>query len=432
MKTASQHPTPDDWARHRARICNLYEKNTLKQVKRIMKEAHGFHATTRMYKTRIAAWGQDKNRKGNEMHAIAAKAHQRRSEAKETVFYVRGKEVPFDSVVCYFARRGIDIEEIATTRRTAHTPPTIICMTPPAGLRSISPLLTPLSTPSVIAMPEKALHWIGQYIQGSFDSGAWFSTCENEYPVRSRVADIAAQAVHGTHMDLLHNQIRMACFLFSKGRAAEAGSSLQAATAGVKELTQFEYPALLDRLPRTLLTVIVDNHMPDIALAVLRQFAAFAKLFHGEHHPFYQFCRLLASLEWSDLVSAIHVVVRSIWNTFENVLGAFQETTLAARYTYVRTVLASQGLDAEATGFREVVRHCRTEAQKIVDETYSRATGAFMDTRIGKLCARVQKKIVIELYKLLGDEHHAHVVEETFWLNEWLEEVETKRVYEVE
>jgi hypothetical protein len=182
-------------------------------------------------------------------------------------------------------------------------------------------------------------------------------------------------------------------------------------------------------------------------------------------------------MDLATLISAMHLMVHSIASAFEDILGPFHRTTLAARYTHVRTVLASQGKDAEAEGFRQIVRHCelclpegdlrtvkartdftlflqrarlfvegRVEAQKIVDETMGKSMVMDMDKRAAKLCARgysclagceyglgrideaiVQKKIVIELFKSLGDEHVAHVEEEGFWLGEWLKEADRKR-----
>ena len=83
--------------------------------------------------------------------------------------------------------------------------------------------------------------------------------------------------------------------------------------------------------------------MPDIACAILRQFASFAEVYLGISHPFYQFCQLLAAIDHVDLVDAIQAAVSSIRDGFVAALGPFHRTALAARYTYICTVTGRHG-----------------------------------------------------------------------------------------
>ncbi|KAI0483433.1 Clr5 domain-containing protein [Xylaria cf. heliscus] len=62
-QNSSAWAQPEDWAKHRTTITDLYVKRRkkMKAVIRIMAEEYGFHATQRMYKTRFKKWGLTKN-----------------------------------------------------------------------------------------------------------------------------------------------------------------------------------------------------------------------------------------------------------------------------------------------------------------------------------------------------------------------------------
>ena len=408
------------------------------------------------------------------MRAIAAKARERKSENRDSIFYVRGKEVPFDEVARYWKRRGVLLEDVVPPDAMS-MPPDVQCVTPAPGTPAPSPTRSTPSPPLAVAVPEQALQRLSIYIKGSFEAQRWLSISETEFAISTKANSRAAQSALTGHMDLLHNQVRQACFLFSRSRFAEGGRCLDVAIAGVRELTKLEYPPLLDRLPRTLVYAITDQKLPWVAVAVLREFAAAASEYLGPFHPFHQFCQLIANMEETGLIGAIYVAMSIVRDAFHSVLGPFHRTTLSARYGYVRTVCASQGQGAEAQGLSEIFNSCATglpqgdlrtvkarsdlalflqrsgsfaegkvEAGKIVEETVSRAMSWQREKRVVMLCARayscqaeceyklgsievamILRKLAIELYLGLGSEETAHVEEESFWLQEWMEEAKT-------
>ncbi|KAK6834976.1 hypothetical protein PG987_009670 [Apiospora arundinis] len=73
------YATAVDWATHRETITRLYwdEANTLREVQRIMKEVHNFHATDRMFKSRFRQWGLIKNLKTSEKEQVLQSASER-------------------------------------------------------------------------------------------------------------------------------------------------------------------------------------------------------------------------------------------------------------------------------------------------------------------------------------------------------------------
>ncbi|KAH8682697.1 Clr5 domain-containing protein [Xylariales sp. PMI_506] len=77
--------TPRDWEVHRHLITQLYidEERPLKDVMVIMKMAHDFHATEKMYKLRIRAWGLSKNLTSRDVPEMLQETLTHGSEARK-------------------------------------------------------------------------------------------------------------------------------------------------------------------------------------------------------------------------------------------------------------------------------------------------------------------------------------------------------------
>jgi tetratricopeptide (TPR) repeat protein len=88
-------PTSEDWDFYRSTIIRLYrdEDRKLNDVMQIMRTRHHFHATVKMYKSRLAAWDVRKymTRAEREVACRVLKLNQRTGEASGKVI-VRGKE----------------------------------------------------------------------------------------------------------------------------------------------------------------------------------------------------------------------------------------------------------------------------------------------------------------------------------------------------
>ncbi|KAK5463867.1 hypothetical protein LTR55_011741 [Exophiala xenobiotica] len=108
-KPSSNSYTSEEWRRQRALITQLYfeEGRTLKDVAKYMKKELDFAPTERMYKSRLHSWGLDKKKKEHEMHEIVRQVLQHRSEDKDKVFHVRGRQVTLADALHYFNRKGI-------------------------------------------------------------------------------------------------------------------------------------------------------------------------------------------------------------------------------------------------------------------------------------------------------------------------------------
>ena len=92
-------PTSEDWDFYRSTIIRLYrdEDRKLNDVMQIMRTRHHFHATVKMYKSRLAAWNVRKymTRAEREVACRVLKLNQRTGEASGKVI-VRGKERNLD------------------------------------------------------------------------------------------------------------------------------------------------------------------------------------------------------------------------------------------------------------------------------------------------------------------------------------------------
>ena len=85
-----------------------------------------------MYKTRIKAWGLDKNFKESEVVELFRLRREREKLGKATTYMIRGREIDWDRVNSYVKRKGLDIARLLEADRV-HSPAIareITCRTP--------------------------------------------------------------------------------------------------------------------------------------------------------------------------------------------------------------------------------------------------------------------------------------------------------------
>ncbi|OAL43115.1 hypothetical protein IQ07DRAFT_637274 [Pyrenochaeta sp. DS3sAY3a] len=104
---APEHPE-HVWEAHRHLFTKLYkvEKRKLAEVKRIMQDEHGFHATERQYKRKIKKWDLEKNSKATEkQHALMTLKSSDSSLDMACSYKLNGKIIPAHKLL-RFARSG--------------------------------------------------------------------------------------------------------------------------------------------------------------------------------------------------------------------------------------------------------------------------------------------------------------------------------------
>ena len=227
-----------------------------------------------MYKDRRREWKINKNVKSEEMEAIVRKTAQRLQAGKDSRFQLRNICVTEGKIKRYRKDNKILSEQQAMALR-ARTPP---------GLRCYTPLASPLTTPRELEIPERLIKVVHEYINGSFDSNYWLVDCSDWCRHKKWLVK------NGGETSIFTFEARMgnAAHLFSKGQLKPAWQTLQNAMSLVGELVSAEDPQTVFSLFRTVLNLVVWLRLPDIALAVLRQFHNISTKLVGEMHPLSQ------------------------------------------------------------------------------------------------------------------------------------------------
>ncbi|KAI1491430.1 hypothetical protein F5X96DRAFT_478244 [Biscogniauxia mediterranea] len=96
----------EEWTRLRSIIMRLYldEEKTLDQVRQYMEENHDFSATVSMYKKKLAAWNAFKNLRVDEVLQILRLKKDRDAAQKQSIFFIRNREVDHESLQVYLSR----------------------------------------------------------------------------------------------------------------------------------------------------------------------------------------------------------------------------------------------------------------------------------------------------------------------------------------
>lgn len=329
--------SPAEFVRHRTLIEQLYEKQSLASVKKIMEREHDFRATSvtdaipveyeliycsaRMYKTRIKQWGLDKKNKEGDMRAIVRKEARRSEQGRRSVFRVRGKVVDFERVLDYWSRRGISIENVLDRQTASATLDAVECL---------SPVPSRPMTPDLFAIPERILQAMQNYYTGSFETGTWISTSEQSECYTTRVQN----SIISSDLSKFYSECQHACHLFDRGSFQEAGQILIYATGLIKRILLAEHPRTLSDLVALVLYIDQQNRR-DIALAILRQFSALGNLLLGDGHPLRRISGWLPSVDESQYQAILTQCLRSTGDHFEQTLGPLHSSTIRSRLEYI-------------------------------------------------------------------------------------------------
>ena len=197
-------------------------------------------------------------------------------------------------------------------------------------MKSSASLSHPLTTPPMLAVPERILAAIWDYVRGSFEAGTWISKgdgskiCVSTKPIKSA----------WNHMALLYNQSILACRLFDRNSFQDAGKELISAFAQIKNILLAEEPTTLVDLFRTILTTHRRGR-DEIAFAILRHFSAMAMAVLGDRHPICRISGWLSSMDPSRLDDVIDRCMSSVGDHFASFLGPMHRTALRARIEYM-------------------------------------------------------------------------------------------------
>lgn len=294
-----------------------------------------------MYKTHIKQWGLDKKNKEVEMRAIVRKNKQRADQGKDSTIRIRGQLRDFAEVVRYWDRKGVLIDDIIARQTSSPTPEAVECFTP---------IPSPISTPPVLAIPERILCCVRDYFKGSFESGTWVKT----EPL-SHCNTIKDEEGANFYVKELMLECYLACSLFSRNRFEEAGQTLNAASAKIKTILLAEHPQCLGDL-LWLITDLRRRKRDEIALIIIRQFSALGKVVLGREHPLSRVCEWIVSAYASGLDDVIIRCTENMADHFESFVGPLHRSTLLSRLHSIN--IAGPGGAASVQKLQKIIGEC--------------------------------------------------------------------------
>ena len=296
-----------------------------------------------MYKTRINKWGLDKKNKESEMRAIVRKHKQRADLGKCCILRVRGRPMDFAEVVRYWHRKGVSVDDVISRRTASPTPEAVECFTP---------VPSPITTPQVLAIPERIFRSVRDYFAGSFEAGIWVRTDPSAF-CRSIKADEHA-------CECLHEFVylcMMACRFLSKNYHREAGQTLSAATTRLERMILAEDPRTLVELFGIILHVH-SHRREEIALKILRYISTLREELLGDEHPLRRICAWLASVHSSQVECVIVRCIGSMADHFESIVGPMHASTLSCRIR-LSDILINEG-DTSRKMVQNLLAECET------------------------------------------------------------------------
>ncbi|KAL8911715.1 MAG: hypothetical protein Q9171_003168 [Xanthocarpia ochracea] len=302
----SSGPKADEWDLYRPKIETLYREQGLKGLALVMKRDHGFTASDRMYKTRIHKWKIDKNVKAKEMKAIVRKQAQRSFAGKTSAFRLRDVVVPEHKIVRFRKTARLLSEEQALKLR-ATTPPGLVCFTP---------LCSPLSTPAVLVISEKAAKLMQEYFLGSFESKFWNRTH----------SQILTDAIN-----LFQRTLALAFDLGSEHQDKHAWQLLEVATACMEPLLKADDPFTLKVIISGLLHCCIRHGRHSFLPPVLKHLSEISTTVKTENHPASRIFRSLLDLDSPQLKHVFGVIQQAQSDTFAQHLGPLHWSTLHSR-----------------------------------------------------------------------------------------------------
>ncbi|CAD6594483.1 MAG: hypothetical protein ASARMPREDX12_009074 [Alectoria sarmentosa] len=299
-----------------------------------------------MYKSRFKQWGLDiKNNKEPEMRVSVCKMRQRSSQGKSSQLRVRGKCVRWEDVVHYWERKGMSVGDVSAKGTNAATHEAVQCLTP---------ILSSMATPEILATPEQIFSTIHDYCRGSFEAGTWIRTdpktdCDTTKGLENGLFQLNA----------FYELFVTAYQLFALGSCEEAGKTLIAATAtaGIKMILSSEHPYIL----KTLLDLVLrsDRHgRREVAVIVLKQFSALGELILGGSHPLRRLCGWLAATDPSHTLEVVFKSLQILETRFGSILGPMHRSTLRLHCDYIRFGGYGDDIDQERVDLNDLLSKC--------------------------------------------------------------------------
>ena len=303
----------------------------------------------KMYRQRIKDWGLDKNHKDNEMKAIVRKYEGRVAEGKASTIRIRGRSIDYQDVVRYWKRKHLTIDAVLALRSMSKTPEAVECLTP---------MPSPITTPEVLAVPERILRMLRDYHQGSFEAGTWRSDGSAQY---CRSTKVSNDGIHWAAR--LFDQCTLSFRLIEYNAFEEASRELGRACASIEQIVLAEFPDTF-----ILLLVILQDAFrcprPEIGLDILGHISAMGGILLGDQHPFKLVCGWLASLDLVAQGDNKDILPRSskvVYECFKKILGPLHRVTITSLlYHFALVRNSGQNTKYQELAMYNLLHECET------------------------------------------------------------------------
>ncbi|KAB5549493.1 Clr5 domain-containing protein [Coniochaeta sp. 2T2.1] len=278
--TRKQWATAEDWERLKPLIKKLYkdELKPLKEVIAILEKEHNFHATARMYKSKLGEWGLAKYIRATEAVAIIKAMEARQAAGKSSQIILRGEKVDLDRIKNYIRRnrnRG-RLERMLVQEKVVleEVERELVCRTPSPSPDMRSP------TPGYTGPAEDLFRSIAIYIDGSLAAGHWF--LHGDGIMRSSKG---APEWYNTHFKDFWNRLDMAMQLVGKVKRLDLVKLLEPAFGLMVPVVHQSFPRALPFLLSSF-EMLYDRGLGDLAIMFARHLAGLSEVIWGHRHPY--------------------------------------------------------------------------------------------------------------------------------------------------
>jgi tetratricopeptide (TPR) repeat protein len=163
-----------------------------------------------------------------------------------------------------------------------------------------------------------------------------------------------------------HHEI--ACRLLEKSSFEEAGRVLVNSSANIKSILSAEHPRTLGAL-FDLIMYLRREKRSEIAILLLRQFAAMASIVLTQTHPLGQICRSLTSLDADQFENVIITAWQSALDRLDSTIGPMHYSALRSRLEYIQMAESIHGLERAEMALRKLVMQCKSRCGLVDSRT---------------------------------------------------------------
>ncbi|KAI1875185.1 hypothetical protein JX265_004243 [Neoarthrinium moseri] len=361
--------SPEDWEANKETISRLWwdDDHSLKEVQDIMSQEHDFHATDKMYKSRLKSWGLVKNLKSSDAKQIMGLAQ---SGVVKQPLVIRGRSMGSKKwqkrLNRVASRPETTTKVLVSTRNGAILSPPVTVASPVSAL---SPLSGRVEPPDTLRITEAGLMAVHDFAVHQFEETKW--------DLSGLTFDFDADKT-----DSWYNGLSLATRNLLKDRNSPTNFAMVH-----KSFDQ--YSAVLDQATPSLIPLTLGHIVglmevgPEMAATLLRYVARLVAIKFGESHPLSRFwaqMQTLGPVQIQQVIGAVlgayfHVIVNhshpaNRWRTamyptyakLQQKWGAISEQ--AAVTIFERTIreiensiAGKRGKTTKAADHDEIIRH---------------------------------------------------------------------------